>query len=134
MATITESRPFRIPWDTLVAQLQEPDGGFTFHARTFAVPTEGYAVSVYPDRAVQLLPGEVTRQALIDFATPAMLDQDVDVYVGGWNDPESGAVFLDFSLVVPTQEEAMAIAQTLGERAIYHLNSNHSIPTTPVGA
>ncbi|OKI38876.1 hypothetical protein A6A25_01345 [Saccharothrix sp. CB00851] len=112
----------------LAGALSVPDGGFTVDPTTGADVTAGYAVSVDPywervhehpvtadDLAAYLA---TARRA---FALPRRV-------LGGWRDPNSGRIYLDVSVVVPTLAEALELGRSAGQLAVFDLTARKSIP------
>lgn len=115
-------------------------GGFTINPTTHAEPTEGYAVSKWPEKSLifkraGMHPARVARNIrrwLIQ--NKAMMDEPM-VHIGGWYDQESGNVYLDFSVVHPKNAKAAAIADAKrhNQKAIYSLHEQEEINTGGMG-
>ena len=136
----TDIRPF---YD----RLAKKGGGFTYQPRIDSEPKTGFAVSIYPKDSFSKPAADFTANDLVDYlvAHKDMLSNP-QVHVGGWNDPDSGRIFLDLSVVVPDQAAAEKLAQDHDQIAVFNLGSGETItvnkdatsggqvnPTTPPG-
>lgn len=112
----------------VVDRIQQPDGGFTYHAVTGAQPTTGYALSLHKDRERVVKAQDVTYANLWNYAKDNwdLLNQDGN-YFGGWHDPESGNVFLDVSTVVNGSAEAAKLGKANGQLAYFDLHAGKSV-------
>lgn len=113
----------------ILTRLRDPDGGFTYDPRTDAEPTEGFALSVHPERSkVFASASEVTKQALAEYTIKNwdLLSQSGN-HIGGWNDPQTGKVYLDVATVKPTAAEAEALALNHDQIAYFDLKAGKSI-------
>ncbi len=116
----------------LAAALTVSDGGFTIDLVTGADVVEGYAVSVDPyweriyDRPVTA--DDLVRY-LADKDRAAALPGRV---LGGWNDPDTGRIFLDVSVVVSTLDAALELGRASRQDAVFDLSGGKSIPIPKV--
>jgi thioredoxin reductase len=93
----------------LMADIDKPDGGFTYQPVTEEQPKGGYVVSPYPERS--FAKDKITATDLYRYIQKnGDLLVEQHHYIGGWHDPESGKVFLDVSIAVPNEKEAERIA------------------------
>jgi hypothetical protein len=132
-----EQRPLlsRIPRSPMVAGLREfiknnPDG-FTIDATTFDPAAGGFVVAPLKEAEIivgQDLPEEVLLGYVEDNKDIARASGRT-VYLGGWFDGESQQYFLDNTLIVPTAEEALYIAEAADQLAIFDLNNFEEIRT-----
>jgi hypothetical protein len=108
----------------LYARVHAPDGGFTYQPKLHSEPDHGFAVSPYPERSFAKPAKDFTAADLKAYVlkNKAMFD-DPHNYVGGWNDPESGKVFLDISVVNEDQKAAEALARKSDQIAIFNLKT-----------
>lgn len=108
-----------------------PDGGFTIRPlEGVAQPVTGYALSINPERGRKFSNGRgYTRSALRRYIRRnlAFLKADRRLHVGAWRDPQTGDVWLDVSVVVPSLEQARSLAQEHGELALYGFAERRSI-------
>ena len=133
--TDTQVKFSRLPRTESVQGLQSfirnnPDG-FTLNPRTFEPVSGGFVVAPLKEAEVivgQDLPEEVILGYIED-------NKDISratgkpVYLGGWFDSESQQYFLDNTLIVPTAEEALYIAEAADQLAIFDLNNFEEIRT-----
>src|ERR1041384_3520935 len=92
--------------DNLVAAIDKPDGGFTYHVLFGDQPKSGYAVSVFKGQETVIPRDRLTRT---DFARFAVRNWDLlkqkGNYFGAWHNPADGKVYLDVSTVVASRPE-----------------------------
>lgn len=133
--TDTQVKFSRLPRTENVQGLQSfirnnPDG-FTLDASTFEPASGGFVVAPLKEAEIivgQDLPEEVILGYIED-------NKDISreigkpVYLGGWFDSESEQYFLDNTLIVPTAEEALYIAEAADQLAIFDLNNFEEIRT-----
>lgn len=113
---------------SLYERVSKPDGGFTYQPTTDDEPKEGFAVSPYPERSFAKPAAEFSSNDLVDYIVKNRdLFADPEHYLGGWNDPESGKVFLDISVVKHDQAEAEKLAREKDQIAIFDLGSFNTI-------
>jgi hypothetical protein len=132
-----EQRPLfsRIPRSPSVGGLRDfirknPDG-FTIDATTFDPAAGGFVVAPLKEAEIivgESLPEEVLLGYLEDNKDIAQASGRT-VYLGGWFDGESQQYFLDNTLIVPTAEEALYIAEAADQLAIFDLNNFEEIRT-----
>lgn len=103
------------------------NGGFTRHAFTGHVPQEGFAVSPYPQREVQIDVEAFTRQDIINYAgaNTDLLAKD-NHYLGGWVDGDT--IYLDISIVASTRDEGLRLAIEHNQLAAWDLGRNEEVP------
>jgi hypothetical protein len=115
-------------------------GGFTVHPVTSDEPSEGFAVSKWPERSLVFKasgvpPARVAR----NIRTWLRSNQDMlsvpGVHIGGWHDTDSGQVYVDFSVVHPRSSRQAAIADAIAhnQKAIYSLHDQEEIDTGGTG-
>lgn len=107
-----------------------PDG-FTINSETYEPVSGGFVVA--PLKEAEIIVGEnLPEEVLLDY-----LEDNKDiaraigqpVYLGGWFDSESNQYFLDNTLIVPTVEDALYIAEAAEQLAIFDLNNFEEIRT-----
>lgn len=132
-----DQRPLfsRIPRSPAVAGLRDfiknnPDG-FTIDPTTFDPAAGGFVVA--PLKEAEIIVGEsLPEEVLLGYIED---NKDIarasgrTVYLGGWFDGESQQYFLDNTLIVPTVEEALYIAEAADQLAIFDLNNFEEIRT-----
>ena len=132
-----EERPLfsRLPRSSMVAGLREfiknnPDG-FTIDSATFDPAAGGFVVA--PLKEAEIIVGQdLPEEVLLGYVED---NRDIasainrPVYFGGWFDSQSQQYFLDNTLIVPTAEEALYIAEAADQLAIFDLNNFEEIRT-----
>lgn len=132
-----EERPLfsRMPRSPMVAGLREfiknnPDG-FTIYSATVAPPAGGFVVA--PLKEAEIIVGQnLPEEVLLGYVKNT---KDIarainrPVYFGGWLDKQSQQYNLDNTLIVPTAEEALYIAEAADQLAIFDLNNFGEIRT-----
>jgi hypothetical protein len=112
----------------LYDRISAPDSGFTYNAVTGDEPKKGYVLSIYPDRETVL---DAKTMKPEDLATFIVKNRDLlsqqDRYFGGWNDPKSGKVYLDVSVVLQDKAEAARLAKEKKQLAFFDLGSMESV-------
>lgn len=115
-------------------------GGFTVHPKTGDEPTEGYAVSKWPERSLifkraGIHPSRVARNIRRWLSDNRDMLSDPMVHIGGWFDRDSGNVYVDFSVVHlrGNRAEAIADAKAHNQKAIYSLHDQEEIDTGGTG-
>lgn len=99
----TQSLTQHVTVEELFATIHTPDGGATYNPLTGEAPQVGFCFSPYPERSqVVELPSDFN--AIIDimqryYEQNADLFADSNRYVGFWNNPDDGKVYLDVSVV-----------------------------------
>lgn len=122
----------------LLKDLKSPDGGATmsisFNSKEKAiVPTVGFCASPYPEYSKVLNSvKEVNHLTLLKYMDS--LDgrgQDIllekDVYIGLWNDPNSGKIYLDISKRYITSEDARIACEQNDQIAYFDLQMLESV-------
>lgn len=132
-----EERPLfsRIPRSQLAASLanfirNNPDG-FTVRPTTLEPVSGGFVVA--PLKEAEIIVGEsLPEEVLLGYIED---NKDISraigrpVYLGGWFDNESKQYFLDNTLILPSAEDALYIAEAADQLAIFDLNSFQEIRT-----
>lgn len=110
--------------------LSEPDSGGTWSPTRKTSPTSGFCYSPYPQYSKCFdnhkeaeAPGAM--EAYCDEHRD-MLDKD-DHYVGMWNDPETGKVYFDISVVSQDSAAARKECQDNDQIAFFDLQSFESV-------
>ena len=125
----------RLPRTSSVSGLQSfirsnPDG-FTIDPVTMEPVSSGFVVAPLKEAEIivgDTLPEEVMLGYIEDNKDIARA-VNKPVYLGGWFDEDSQQYFLDNTLIVPTAEEALYIAEAADQLAIFNLNNFEEIRT-----
>ena len=124
------SESARDPPMSLLATMDQADGGFTYSPTTGEQPTTGFALSVHPDREQVIESSAANAVELAKYVVKNwdLLSQDGN-FVGGWHHPTNGKVYLDVSTVVATAKEADKLARDAHQIAYFDLVNGVSIKT-----
>ena len=134
-AVETPAKASPLPRSASVPSLQgfikdNPDG-FTVDPITLEPVSGGFVVA--PLKQAEIIVGEtLPEEVLLGYIED---NKDISrainrpVYLGGWFDGESKQYFLDNTLIVPTAEEALYIAEAADQLAIFNLNNFEEIRT-----
>ena len=115
----------------LLATLQaNPDGTtidpLTYQPRAFK---NGYAVAL-TDNAFKHLTLQATTANARKLQAYARTLNLRTFYFGYWRDGKTGKNFFDLSLVIPRKAEAMSLARTFGQKAIFDFKTLTSVYLT----
>lgn len=115
-----------------LAGIHTPDGGATFNLAGIQ-PTTGFCASPYPQYSKVFNDSkEVNFNSLASYvaevkqADPTIFSQE-ETYLGLWNDPEDGKVYLDISKRFHTAEEARKACEDHDQIAFFDLNVFESV-------
>lgn len=116
-------------WSTILTTIKQPDGGFTIGYDTLISPVRGFCVSPYPQRCQVFDTSEdLTPQDIMTFfENNNDLLKKKDHYIGGWNDPETGKVYLDVSIVTQNSHRARTICEQSDQIAFFDLQRFESV-------
>lgn len=115
--------------------VSEPDGGGTWDPRSGKSPTVGFCVSKFPDRSF-VFDKVPSRDELFD-ALESFYDKNGDLlshdqyYIGLWNDPKDGKVYLDVSERVYDAGQARAICKDNDQISFFDLQTFDSVTVDP---
>jgi hypothetical protein len=101
-------------------------GGFTYHPKTGKTPTEGFAVSIFPEQERVVDMDKVSMETVEKYrdSTKDAWGNDDSVYVGGWHNAQGdGKVYLDATKVFDSKEEAIAAGKEKGQLAGYDIKT-----------
>lgn len=108
-------------------------GGFTYQPITGHTPTEGYAVSIYPECEAVIPAEELDREAI-----DAYLEKHIQAfranpsaYAGGWYDSETGKVYLDISVVVSDAKIAEELCTKHGQEGYFDFRTGKTVIVKP---
>lgn len=114
--------------DEAFDSVQEPDGGMTYDIHSKA-PTVGFGYSPYPERSVGFPSADDIHVGDI-FAfwnnNKDLLETE-DHYIGLWNDPKDGQVWLDVSKVTMDASEARDMCEKKDQKAYFDFQDFHSV-------
>ena len=112
---------------TLMGRLKAA-GGFTYQPYTLDAPTEGYALSIVRDKE-KIFRSGVTEADVDRYArdNSDLFTANPHAHFGGWLDQETGNIYLDISIIEPTLDKAIAMAQAHGQEGIYDLKEGRTI-------
>jgi hypothetical protein len=112
----------------LFDKISKPDGGFTYQPESYNQPTEGYAVSPFPENSFAIDMKDFTAKDLIDYIiTNKKLFKSKDTYLGAWHDPETDKIFLDISVVKDNEQDAETLALKHDQIAYFDLKKGASV-------
>ncbi len=115
-----------------LSEIHTPDGGATFTLDGLS-PTTGFCASPYPEHSkVFNNSSEVTFESLAEYVsnidkTNPELFAEPETYLGLWNDPSDGKVYLDVSKRYKTAEAARFSCEENDQIAFFDLNTFESV-------
>lgn len=123
--------------DEVLKDLRKPDSGATLSANRNStkakIPVVGFCASPYPEHSVVFdNPEDVTLDSLLNFEerinkeSEGIFSQE-DVYIGLWNDPATGKIYLDVSKRYDTAEEARIACEQNDQIAYFDLQTFESV-------
>lgn len=116
----------------LADALTVPDGGFTVSLPDGHRPTNGYVLSIYPDREVKIH-GTPRPTDLVTYANDhADILRQRGAYLGGWHDPRTHDVYLDVCVWVPDRATADALARRAAQLAYFDVSAGRSVALAPI--
>ena len=117
---------------SLQSFIKDNPDGYTISADTFEFVEGGYVVAPVKEAEIitgQNLPEEVLLGYIEDNKDIAKI-LNRPVYLGGWLNEEDGQYYLDSTIITPTKEEALYIANGAEQIAIFDLNNFEEINTS----
>lgn len=117
---------------SLQSFIKDNPDGYTISADTFEFVEGGYVVAPVKEAEIitgQNLPEEVLLGYIEDNKDIAKI-LNRPVYLGGWLNKEDGQYYLDSTIITPTKEEALYIANGAEQMAIFDLNNFEEINTS----
>jgi hypothetical protein len=108
----------------------ETSGGFTYSPSSRSMPSDGVALSPYPERERVVVATDLTSNDILSYAKD---NHDVltqpDHYIGAWHNTLDGNVYLDVSVVTQDKDDAnvQALMQQYNQIAAYDLGSGTEI-------
>ncbi len=117
-------------WENLV-DLHNLHGGLTVNLMG-REPKKGYAVAVFPERTV-IYNHILTNRRLVRFANDnADLLSDSRNYLGTWHDKSQNKHILDIVQVIPDLGDALNVARSMKQDAIFDLQAQVEIELKPL--
>lgn len=113
-------------------EISAPDGGATINA-VGEVPTSGFCYSPFPERSVAYRPPQkIELRDLNKYVrdNDDLLSQEGH-FVGLWNDPQDGTVYLDVSVVTMEASEARQQCEEKDQIAFFDLQDFSSVTVNP---
>ena len=111
----------------LFDRITQPDGGFTYQPFSDQEPTEGFAVSIFPERSFAT---DVASLKFSDLVGYVVRNRDLlkhgENYLGAWHDPDTHKVFLDISQVTSSRHIATRLALAHDQVAYFDLKTKKS--------
>lgn len=105
--------------------------GFTISSSTYGDVTEGFPVA--PIKGAEIITGQdLSEEVLLGYLGD---NKDIsrlmgqEVYLGGWLDESDQQYYLDSSLVLPTLEEALYVAESAEQLAVYDIKGERTVDT-----
>lgn len=119
----------------LIEQMHQEEGGATFSLYFGNVADqELFAVSLYPERSVQVRGRSVSTRRLLAFVIQNQdLLADPRTAIGTWYNEEDDTTYLDVTAVLPDREQAVALGRQYNQIAIYDLLRGEEIATGGTG-
>jgi len=118
-------------------EISTPDSGATLAINedgvSASVPVVGFCASPYPEHSVVFDSAKnLTFDSLIEFEREVIekdkgIFSQEDVYIGLWNDPSTGKVYLDVSKRYDTAEEARKACEEKDQIAYFDLQMMESV-------
>jgi hypothetical protein len=120
---------------TQIERLHEQNGGATFSLYFGSVVgQELFAVSLYPERSVQVRGRFVSARRLRAFLTQNQdLLSDPRNAVGTWYNEDDDTAYLDVAATLPDREQAITLGQLYNQIAVYDLLRGEEIVTGGTG-
>ena len=120
----------------VLKNVSEPDGGATIALSSeyeITTPTTGFCASPYPEHSKMFDKAQdVTFESMMEFMNVVRQDdrnilEQEDTYIGLWNDPETGKVYLDISKRYHTSKEARIACEDNDQIAYFDLQLFESV-------
>ena len=120
----------------VLSDLHSPDSGATIsinNDKTVTIPTTGFCASPYPQYSkVFESSKEVNFDSVLNFVTEIQnIDDEIfsqdETYIGLWNDPETGKIYLDISKRYHTAKEARIACEENDQIAYFDLQLFESV-------
>lgn len=108
--------------------IHEPDGGATFNPKNQLVPTSGFCYSPYPQFSQVADAKEVTAEYLLNYTNKYsnILNKE-NHFLGLWNNPEDGKVYIDISINTINASETRKECLQTDQIAYFDLQTFESV-------
>lgn len=132
LAVLESSKQVKADADAVFKSLTEPDGGATWNPLTGEVPTSGFCYSPYPQYSV-VFPVPEKREDFDDRISDFLNSPAADLltkpnhYIGLWNNPADGKIYLDVSVSTMDAESARKECLTHDQIAFFDLQTFDSV-------
>src|SRR5574337_236118 len=114
------------------AAIREPDTGLTYHVISGHQPTEGYAVSPYPEKSEATHVSKIKASHIIKYVKKNREAlEDPEHHLGLWHDPSNNRISIDISVVKPSRDEAHKLALENDQKAYYDLKNHETVMVNP---
>lgn len=117
----------------ILSLVADPDGGATVDLSSMRAVTSGFAHSPYPERSMvvdakNMKFGDLTR---FRHRNADIFSTDDQAYLGLWNNPDDGKVYVDVSVVCEDAAEARADCEVNDQIAFFDLQTLESVTVNP---
>lgn len=119
--------------DTLARRALSKRAGFTYHPVTGNSPTTGWAIALPQNEAKfpsSVLQNRAERTKVIKDYLDKHREEfaaNPNLYLGGWNDTETGTLYLDTSVVEEDDAKAASLMAQYDQVAIYNLGTGETV-------
>jgi hypothetical protein len=112
----------------VIATVRQADGGGTWNPVTEQSPACGFCYSPYPEHSQCIRAEDVTLASLNEYAHEHhdLLERDHH-FIGLWNDPADGRVYLDVSVNTMDAGEAQDMCEHRDQKAYFDLQTYASV-------
>ena len=115
--------------NNVLSTTAEPDGGSTYNPYVKTSPQVGFCYSPYPERSVEF--NSVNDLTLSTYEDYCERNKDLlskeNHYVGTWNDPVTGKIYLDVSVNTMDAKEARTQCEEKDQIAYFDLQDFSSV-------
>lgn len=130
-AYINNATVVEVDTSTTVATVSEPDGGASFNPFTNRAPVSGFCYSPYPEhsKVIEFSDNAVDNiKMLTNYAAERKdLLMESGHYVGLWNDPATGKIYLDISVNTMDATEARKECENNDQIAFFDFQTFESV-------
>lgn len=115
--------------NNVLSTTSEPDGGSTYNPYVKTSPQVGFCYSPYPERSVEFNSvNDLTLSTYEDYceSNKDLLSKE-NHYVGTWNDPVTGKIYLDVSVNTMDAKEARTQCEDNDQIAYFDLQDFSSV-------
>ena len=134
----TTRLPRRLPLQEITELVREAHaryGGASIHPRFGDLKGQALtAVSLYPERTVRINGDEIPSELIAGFYRQnADLFQDPRLILGTWYNADEDITYLDIAVVFPQRQEAVSLALTYNQIAVYDLAQEAEVSLSGTG-